>query len=195
MKKLLLIISLLLSLSTIAQERKFTKLKVFVDCAFCDMTYLMQEMNYLNFVRNTDDADVYVMVTTQTTGGGGTGYTLKFTGQNQYEHIYNSIGFSILSTSTTAETRQQLADNLSLGLASFWSQLARTEFQLKKDKVAGLIVDTLETNDVEEKDAWNNWVFQLGVSGYMQGQKTSESSSYSANFSSKQVTEKHKFHC
>ncbi len=38
----------------------------------CDMNYIRQEMPYINYVRDVKEAQVYMLVTRQSTGSGGT---------------------------------------------------------------------------------------------------------------------------
>ncbi|NOU59321.1 DUF481 domain-containing protein [Marinifilum caeruleilacunae] len=196
MKKLLIILCMLISTMLMAQEeekREYTKLKVYLDCNFCDMSYLIQEMSYINFARDPKDADVYVIVRTQQTGSGGTSYQLEYTGQNSYEHISNQFSFTTLATNTQDEIRKELKVAIEMGLSTYWIQLGQREYKERQQKEAGEIVEEKPTEE-DSKDPWNNWVFQVGASGSMSGQKTSESSRYSFNFSSKQVTDKHKFY-
>lgn len=175
------------------EEREFTKLKVYLDCAYCDMSYLIQEMYYIDFVRSPQDADVYVIVRTQQTGSGGTSYQLEYTGQKTYEHISNQFGFSTQSTNTPDEIREELRDAISIGLSTYWSQLGRREYEERKKIESGEIAETDEKEE-EVKDPWNNWVFNVGVNGQMSGEESSKRNNYGFNFSSKQVTEKHKFY-
>ena len=55
------------------------RVRVFLDCSFfCDENYLRQEITVIDYMRDRKDADVHILVTTQSTGGGGTEYTIKF---------------------------------------------------------------------------------------------------------------------
>ena len=47
-------------------------LRVFLDCGwYCDFDHLRTEITFVNWVRDRADAQVHVLVTQQTTGGGG----------------------------------------------------------------------------------------------------------------------------
>src|SRR5256885_10726292 len=58
--------------------------RVFFDCPMylpgCDFDFVRTEITWVNWVRNREDADVHVLVTTQPTGGGGSEYTLSLIG-------------------------------------------------------------------------------------------------------------------
>ena len=60
-----------------------------------------------------------------------------------------------------------------------------------KVEVPGPISEEEEKKEVE--DPWDYWVFGLSVSGYFNGQETSDYSSLNSNVSVKRVTEKNKF--
>lgn len=207
MKRLLLVMMMISCLSVYAQEEKKTeevqevqepldwpKLSVYLDCVMCDMMYLMQEMKYVNFSRNPEDADVYVMVRTQMTGSGGTEYLLEITGQKEYTHITSNISFSVQSTATEDERREEMKHTISMGLSSYFSQLGRKFIEQREKEEAGEVVEEKIESPAEQKDPWNNWVFNMGVNGRMNGEESSKTTNYGFNFSSKQVTEKHKFY-
>lgn len=201
MKRILLLIALLYSMTITGQEQKiqYAKLKIYLDCNFCDMPYLIQEMDEIDFVRNPDDAQIYVLVRTQQTGSGGTTYQLEYTGQKEFEHISNTISFSVPSTSTSSEIREKMRNVLSAGLLTYRSEHRQNLWHENKEQeklaLAGKVVVKNDTvAEEEEKDAWNNWVFNLGVNAQMNGEESSKSTNYGFNFSSKQVTKKHKFY-
>lgn len=204
MKRLLLIVLMISCFASYAQEKEtvkaqqipivWPKLGVYLDCIFCDMTYLMQELEFVNFSRNPEDADVYVMVRTQMTGSGGIEYQLELTGQKDFKHITNTISFSTLPTNTDAETREELRNSLSMGLSTYYYQLNKRFYEQREKEKAGEVVEKQVENPEEQKDPWNNWVFNMGVNGRMNGEESSKTSNYGFNLSGKQVTEKHKFY-
>ena len=54
------------------------RLRVFLDCHVCDFDFMRTEINFVDYVRDRQDAQVHILVTNQPTGGGGTEYTLHF---------------------------------------------------------------------------------------------------------------------
>src|SRR5262245_57290182 len=52
--------------------------RVFLDCHFCDTNFIRTEMNWVNWVRDAADAQIHVLVTRQSTGGGGQEWLLNF---------------------------------------------------------------------------------------------------------------------
>ncbi len=59
-------------------------IRVFSDCPNygpgCAFDFVRTEITWINWVRNREDADVHVLVTTQPTGGGGNEYTVSLIG-------------------------------------------------------------------------------------------------------------------
>src|SRR6478672_13825423 len=75
--------------------------RVFLDCEECDDNYLKKEVTFIDYVRNREDADVHVLVTTQQTGGGGQQFTLKFIGLHAYEHQDQTLTYNAAQTATS----------------------------------------------------------------------------------------------
>src|ERR1043165_9572245 len=61
--------------------------RVFLDCpdSFCDFDDYHTEITFVNWVRDRADAQVHVLITTQTTSGGQE-FTLAFIGLERYAH-------------------------------------------------------------------------------------------------------------
>ena len=46
---------------------------IFLDCQMrCDFAYLKQEITFVNYMNNRQEADIYILATRQRTGAGGT---------------------------------------------------------------------------------------------------------------------------
>jgi hypothetical protein len=164
---------------------KQTAPKVFIDCPNCDMNYIRTEITFVNYVRDRKDAQVHVLVTTQSTGSDGTEYTLTFSGQEQFKGIDNVLKFVANKTDTSAEVRSGLAGVLKIGLVSYAA----------KTPIAGRISisyqDKAKPTSVEDK--WNFWVFSLSGNAYFNGEKLSRTYSLSGSFSANRVTPAFKF--
>src|SRR5688572_3073523 len=105
----------------LAQEpARADALKVFLDCsASCDLDYLRREIAIVNHVRDREDADVHVLITSQPTGGGGVEYTLQFIGAGRFAGIGQTLTHASLNTSTVDERRTALAEVLRRGLVRY----------------------------------------------------------------------------
>ena len=126
---------------------------IFIDCRGCDMNFTRQEIPWVNYVRDVREADVYVLVTSQHTGSGGSMYTYKFQGLGRFEGMDDTLNYSSNPDETSSVIRTHRTNLLKSGLIRY---AARTP-----------IIDELDIshngNFVEEEvdDKWKNWVFQL----------------------------------
>ena len=73
-KRLSLLVVILLTLSPIFSQEKESKLNVFLNCNFCDQSYIKQNLEHAEFVRDQNYADVYLFFTNQRNGSGGRVY-------------------------------------------------------------------------------------------------------------------------
>ena len=66
-----------------------TRLKVFLDCnsTDCFQDYLREEVDIVDYVRDRNDADVHVLVTSAETVARGREYTLSFIGQGRFTAV------------------------------------------------------------------------------------------------------------
>src|SRR5258708_597468 len=101
---------------------KHELVRVFLDCDFCDQSYLKKEVTFIDYVRNREDAGVHVLVTIQETGGGGTQWTLKFIGLGPYQGADQTLTYNSPQTATSDEVRSGFAEVFKVGLVRYVSQ-------------------------------------------------------------------------
>src|SRR5690606_21410457 len=87
---------------------------VFLDCQThgCDNTHIRNEIRFVNWMRDRVDADVHVMVTSQSTGGGGSRYIVSMTGTRRFMGDSIDIDFSTQQSTTSAEQRDMLTSRI-----------------------------------------------------------------------------------
>ncbi|MBL4939767.1 MAG: hypothetical protein JKY16_05760 [Lutibacter sp.] len=187
MKKIILVLALISCSQLFSQSNKST-LKIFLNCDYCDITYIKQNLDYVEFVRDQKDADAHLLFRTQENGSGGTIYEIEFIGQNEYVKVQDKLIFSTNSDSTDSEIREKILKFSKLGLVRFWLKNG------DDDKIS-IEVKKREATDIkEEKDVWNKWVFDLGVRGFFYGQETNKNRNLNFSISAKQVTNENKFY-
>jgi hypothetical protein len=167
-------------------------LRVFLDCQyFCDFDHLRTEITFVNWVRDRADAQVHVLVTRQTTGGGGSEFTLAFIGLEDFAGREDTLQYVSLATDVPDETRNGMARTLSLGLVRYAAQLPvsvdlrvvhGTARQQRRPVAA-----------TAEGDPWNFWVFNVSTGGNVFGEETYNSYSVRGSVSASRVTEDFKF--
>ena len=187
LKYTLTIIFLCFSLHLFSQEDN-KELKIFLDCNSCDITFIKQNLGNVEFVRDQNFADVHLFFTRQTNGSGGRHYEIDFIGNNELVDVKDKLSFSTDTNMTRDEIRIRTLKFIKLGLVRYW---------LKKGKADNITISVTnpesEKDSVSQKDPWNNWVFQLRVNGWFNGEETSKFSNLNFSVSAKRVTEKNKF--
>jgi len=161
-------------------ELKKTALKVYLDCDRCDFEYIKTEITFVNYVRDRLEAQVHILVTTQSTGGGGVEYTLTFMGQNDFKGAGDVQKYFSTKTDTEDDVRRGLVKAFKLGLMSF---VARTPIARR------IAVDYAPPERTASlRDRWDFWVFSLSGSGYFSGEKSYMSNMAYASFTASRVT-------
>jgi len=163
-------------------------LKIFLDCNVCDNTYMRQNLGNVQFVRDQDLSDVHLFFVTQRTGSGGRLYDIDFIGKNEFETINYKLSFSTNSNMTRDDERQRTLEYIKLGLVRYWIAKGTV-----KDVSVSVPSPENETEEADEIDPWDYWVFQVGANGFFNGQETNSSSNLNFNMSARRVTEKNKF--
>jgi len=160
-------------------------LHVYVDCNYCDMDYIRREIPYVNYVRDYHDAQVDVLVTTQTTGAGGTEYTLTFLGQKNFANINDTLKYVSEKNATQDDIRQGLTRTLKLGLVRY----------VIHTPVADNISLSYRSQETTQKvkDKWNYWVFGASMNTYANGQKSTNSLSLYGRIYANRITPDWKF--
>lgn len=143
--------------SQAADEKKDTirvdALKFFLDCRSCDMNYTRQEIPFVNYVRDTREAEVYLLVTNQNTGSGGNQFTFAFQGQGKYAGMNDTLIYTSNPDETSAIIRGKKTHMIKMGLMRYVAMTPLfDEVDIKNN-------GDLKHHEVEDK--WNNWVFML----------------------------------
>ena len=101
------------------------KLRVFIDgCdrrdGGCDMDFIRTEITAVDFYRDNQLADVFVLINTNRSGGGGRQYQLLFIGQqNIHAGRRDTLYVNTKQTDTDFEVREKLTRFIKLGLAPY----------------------------------------------------------------------------
>jgi len=162
-------------------------LRVFVDCDECDLQHLRTEVTFIDYMRDRKDGDVHVLVTTQSTGGGGVAWTLKFIGLGRFNGQDRTLTFNTPQTATEDDQRTEFARIFKIGLISYvvdTAALPRLDVSYK--------AVTENTVPAKTKDPWNFWVFRLGGNGNLSGEESTNSKSFRMNASASRTTEQWK---
>ena len=165
---------------TYQEELRKAAPKVFIDCRRCDRDFIRTEIIFVNYVRDRQDADVHVLITTQRTGSGGQEYTMEFIGQKDYSQIRHTMRYVSNRTDVRDEVREGYVEVLKKGLFPF------VMFSPIADHISILFKQELEPTAVDDK--WNFWIFNVGLRGSLSGEELTSEKSVRGNFSANKVT-------
>ena len=162
-------------------------LRVFLDCEqwVCDSDYFRTQITWVNWVRDRTEAEVHLLVTTQTTGGGGTEYTLTFLGLGGQAGQEDTLRHTSSGTATEDEKRHGLIRMVKLGLAPFAARSGTGSRLDIADETGGAGLPVAQ----QPRDPWNHWVFRLGANGYFNGESRSNSSNLYGSVRATRITD------
>ncbi len=159
-------------------------LHIFLDCQpfICDLDYLRTEVTFVSYMRDQHDAQVYVLVTTQQTGSGGTEHTFTFIGQGALAGRTDTLRFTSNSADGPDQIRRGLARTLRLGLVRYVAGTPIGErLEIRYD-----VPNAAQRQ--QRHDPWNNWVFTVSGSGFFQGQQATSSRALSGRLRADRIT-------
>jgi hypothetical protein len=162
---------------------------VFLDCNVfgCDFDHVRRQITWVSWVRDREDADVHLLITTQSTGGGGEHYTLDYLGRRGYEGVRKSLAYVSDPDDTDAEVREGLTRTIALGLVQF---VETTPVAPRLEVVFHQAEAPLSLQG--GPDPWNLWVFTTSVEGSVEGEAQQSNYSFEGALGASRVAESHK---
>ena len=102
-------------------EARQAPVKVFLDCinASCDSEFFRTDISFVDHVRDRKDADVHVLITAESTGGGGQKYTLNFIGLRRFAGLDHLFHYISKPAETSDELRRGLVQVIKMGLVHY----------------------------------------------------------------------------
>jgi hypothetical protein len=149
------------------------QLRVYIDCSFwCDSDFLRTELTWIDHMRDRADAHVHVLVTRQTTGGGGGLFTLEFIGLRQFAGRTDTLQYSAGANDSQDVTRRGLTQVIKLGLVPFAARSGvapRMDVSLRSQEQAAAPAAGAAAAE-PSRDPWNFWTFRIGMNGNSSGE-------------------------
>ena len=144
------------------------------------------EIGFIDYVRDRQDAQVHILVTNQSTGGGGTEFTLHFIGQQQLANLSDTLKYVSATNASPDDLRHGLARLVRLGLVRYYAHLGQAgPFDVTYTAPTG--VD--KGAKAATKDRWNLWVYRISANGYGSGEKSDNFVSLNGSLSATRTTE------
>jgi len=162
---------------------------VYLDCNACDVTYIRSNIAFVNYVRDQDDADIYLHIIHQRTGGGGLEYTMIFRGMRDFTQQTDTLRYVSSSTDSGDERRSALNRYIKIGLVPFVSQTVAIRhldvFFQRPD-------DTVDDDDEPLYDPWRGWVFDADLRSSLNGVSTERNFGLYTGFFAEWITQEWK---
>jgi hypothetical protein len=154
--------------------------KIYLDCQSCDMNYTREQISFANFVRDVKEAQVFILITEQRAGSGGTQYTFTYQGLQNFKGINDTLVYTTNPDETSPIIREKKTSMLQMGLMSY---VARTplfsEIEIKHNA---------ELAQEQVIDKWNNWVFALSTEPQYQSEESNKQLDLRNSFNITKVT-------
>lgn len=179
---ILFLVSSFLNAQSNQQLIKENAPSVFINCWFCNLNFIKEQIPIVNYVNDRKDADINILFTSEKTGSGGYERTAIFYGQNSFEGKNDTLKFSTLPNESENVIREKTVETLKLGLISY----------VTKSPIADKIIITFKTPEkveTKEEDPWDFWVFNLGLNGFFNGEEMYDYLSLYGTVSASRVTE------
>jgi hypothetical protein len=161
------------------------RLRVYLDCSDCFQNYLRDEITWVDFVRQPQDADVHLLSNSQTTGGGGREVVLRFVGAGRFATVDHELRALSLAGETENVRRATLLRTVVVGLLNYMA---------REGLPAGLDVDvepdqTRAADALPVRDPWNLWAFRIGSGGSIDAEESNRQVRWDLNLSADRVTD------
>lgn len=142
-------------------------IRVFLDCQQvnrgCDRDFFLTDVNFVNWVRDRFDAEVQLLVSSLTNGGGGTEYTVTFIGRKRFEGLSDTLVHNSRPNDPDDRIRRDLARTFKLGLARY---AARSGIAPRLQLAYVSPTGTQQADPRSLKDPWNFWLFSASMNGF-----------------------------
>jgi hypothetical protein len=189
MRKLIVVLLFVFGINAlIAQELDsvgvpINKLKLFFECQDCDQSYFMNQMTFVDFVRNVEDGDVHLYVTKQKNASEGFRYYLNFVGKEKFGEIKFKLQTDSPESESSLKRNDRILKYAKLGLAPYISQTNIA------DRVNIKCDDSIKVMDRSLKDPWDYWVFVMDLGGSLDAEYSLYNYKTKGRFVAKRITE------
>jgi len=179
----------------VPQQEEGQTVRLFMDCKAMgcfDLDYLRTEIQFVNWVRDVRDADVYLLITSQGTGAGGSSSELIFTGQGRFEGMTDTLAYVSAFDATMDEQREGATRIIKIGLMRFVGLTPMAEeidIGLRRGGFGPTGLPGARTVTDPEDDPWDFWVFRIRGSGGLGGRTGYRSLRVSGGLNADRVTE------
>jgi len=169
-------------------------IRVFLDCQGrvrgCDRDFIVTDINFVNWMRDRFDADVQILVSGLTNGGGGSENTITFIGRRKFEGMADTLVLNTLPNDADDRIRRELARTFKLGLARYVAKSPiASRIQLAYIAPFG---QQQQVSAANLKDRWNLWTYTTNFNSFIRAEELQRSINGSLSLAANRATEKWK---
>ena len=158
------------------------RLRVFLDCD-CFSTYVREQIEFVDFVRQRESADVHVLGQSRETGGSGREYNLNFVGLGRLDGFNLDLRAVTAAADTEDMRRRAVHSVMTSGLLVYVAK-AEIPGQMQIEVEAGEAAQARPEND-----PWNFWVYSLSASADLEAEESQREISWNVSAGADRVTE------
>jgi hypothetical protein len=161
-----------------------SRLRVYLDCSNCFDDYLRDEIDWVDFVRQPQDADVHLLSSDAGTASGGRELVLRFVGAGRFQGVDHELRVVSLVNEAESVRRADVLRTVTVGLLGY---LARAGLPSGLD----LSVESSESEDGSSvfSDPWNLWVFEVSAGGEFEAEESNRQVQWDTNFAGDRISE------
>jgi hypothetical protein len=162
--------------------------RVYLDCntSGCDRDFFVQELRWVNIVRERLESDVHLLVTSLQTGSGGTEFTVNAIGQRRWAGRSDTVVTAVEPATPQDVKRRELLRVFGLLLAPYAVQTAEAA---RLSVAYRAPADRAAQSPQAVRDPWNFWVFNLSANAFSNGEKRQRFLNTFWNASANRITE------
>lgn len=159
-------------------------LRIFIDCAACDFDYIRNNIKFVNFVREPQQAHIHVIISEQKTASEGRKLSLRFLGREKFNGIDQSLSYTSPLNETEDQLRRGLTQVLKMGLMPYISQTSMANLlAIEYDE------NKIDTARKQDADTWNYWVFHIDWLGEFQAEESQNELDVVSSIKAERITE------
>jgi hypothetical protein len=159
------------------------KLRVYLEACNCFEQFLREEIAWVDFVRQPQDADLQVLGNAVQTGAGGIERTLRFVGAGRFAGTDFALRAVTLPGEPEDGQRRTVLNTMQVGLLNFAAREGIPQ-GFEVDVEAPEAATAART----DRDPWNFWVIELGAEGALQAEETRRETAWEFSVQADRVT-------
>ena len=159
-------------------------IKLFLKCS-CDSNYIRDQINYIDYVRDQEDANIILEVYGDPNGNRGK-YSIYFIGKKNFIGIDDKLSFESHPKMTNDEIRSGLKDKIQTGILKYLvktTDINDLNISITKPE------SNISNNDSLIVDKWKNWIFEISASGYYEKESSRKVNDFNGRFEVNRYTE------